>query len=183
MKFYRLSSANGYEDYMLTDEYRSLALNDRFEETEPMLTEWGFKELTACTTGKNAPLGYCSEPVGALVLKGQAYEALKDIFADGAELLPVKYGNETWYLVHATSIEDDICFAETGRVVTHKAFQNGPKERALCDKYFFRLHDRYHDMIFTEKFVARINELKLTGVKFVEDGAFEETEQTTLHLQ
>lgn len=176
MKFYRLSSANGYEGYMLTDEYRSLELNNRFEETEPMLTEWGCKELTACTTGKNAALGYCSEPVGALVLKGQAYDILKDIFANGAELLPVKCGKETWYIVHATSIEDDICFTETGRVVTHKVFQNGPKERALCDQYFFRLHDRYHNMIFTEKFVRHINELKLTGVKFVEDGAFAETE-------
>ena len=174
MKFYHLSSANGYEDYILADEYRSCTLNDRFEETEPMLNEWGCKELTVCSNGKNAALGYCSEPVNALVLKEQAYEALKDIFADGAELLPVRCGNETWYLVHVTSIEDDIAFAEIGRVVTHKVFKNGPKERALCDKYFFRLHDRYHTVIFTEKFVTRINELKLTGVKFVEDGTFEE---------
>lgn len=59
--------------------------------------------------------------------------------------------------------------------MTHKVFKSGPKERALCDKYFFRLHDRYHEMIFTEKFIAHINELKLTGVKFVEDGTLEET--------
>lgn len=57
MKFYRLSSANGYENYMLTDECCSLELNNRFEKTEPMLTEWGLQRADRMHNRKECSSG------------------------------------------------------------------------------------------------------------------------------
>lgn len=175
MKFYTIIPKSNYEDYILSEDNRSYELNQKFDTSDILLTDWGCKEIVACSKGKKGDVGYCSEPCAALVLSTKAYNELKDIFQDGAELLPVKYGKETWYIVHGTKIEEEINFAERGRVVTYKIFKNGPKEIELGNKYFFRLNDRYGEMIFTEKFISLLDNLNYKGISFKETGEINES--------
>ena len=171
MKLYRMYPPKYYEDYLLTEG--SYELEKKYDGDELLLEEWGCKEIKVCSKGKKGDLGCCNYPSDALILKGRALEELKSVFEDEAELLPVKYGDDIWYIVHGTKIEEEINFAVRGRVIPYRIFNNGPKELKLCDKYFFRVCNRYGtptEMIYTEKFIELINKLKLKGVDFSESG-------------
>lgn len=173
MKLYRIKAPKYYEDYILTESERSYELEKKYDGDDLLLKEWGCKEIKVCNKGKKGDLGYCNSFSYALILKGRALEEIQDVFEDEAELLPVKCGDDIWYIVHSTKIEEEISFAVRGRVIPYRIFNNGSKEAELCNKYFFRAYNRYGtptEMIYTEKFIELINKLKLKGVDFTESG-------------
>ena len=172
MKIYNTTCVEGYESFNdKNDCFDDWA--DELRKNYSIKEKWPKIELDLTHKGKKSDMPFFWETMGALVIS-QRLKKEFDKFLDSPsiELLPMYFENETYYLIHIINVDDlTYKYIKDSRGNFKLIFNEKELiEKKIIDKGLFRIfiNDEEPDdsVYITEKFVDKVRELGLKGVKF-----------------
>lgn len=168
MIIYKISSKEGYLELQFKNYDSDKILVDLLVEEKSVLKEWGVPEVEIITKGKKSDCPFFWVSSQLVVVSENAKDELYDVWeADNIELLPMKYNNDIYYMVHIMQIEN-ISYKVDDEY--RKIFNKDEcEEHKVMDRFLFRAYDEsFEDIrIFaTDKFIERIQNSNLKGFAF-----------------
>ncbi|OFS24190.1 hypothetical protein [Clostridium sp. HMSC19A10] len=169
MIIYKVLGKDGYLDLQFKNYDSDKMLIKFLSEENSVLNEWGMPEVDIITKGKKGDCPTFWVSTQLVVVSEKAKNELKDVWkADNVELLPMKCGDTTYYMLHIMQIQDiSYDYGESYSIVFDK---NQCEKNSITDKYLFRsyLKGTYKDrsIFVTDKFIERISDSDLKGFGF-----------------
>lgn len=170
MKLFNVVESEGYETFGLLKEDWDII--SKYEGVETILEDWGERELRKDEESKKSDIAYFTDMPYSLLINEKAYKCLTGIIGTNEiELLPTKYKEQRYYLLHCIKAYDvKYEFKQDSNENYRMVFDRQDLiKKGLAEKGLFKIRYKggaISDIFFTEQFIEIVNKFNLKGCEF-----------------
>ena len=107
MNIFEILGKEGYLELQFNDYDKDIDLIQLLIEDTNVINKWGEPKIDIITKGKKGDCPYFWVSTGLVVISEKAKDELHDIWEkDNIELLPLKYNDTYYYLLHITKTQN-----------------------------------------------------------------------------